>query len=65
MREFCLFSQPLFDIDPEDVKVQLRRCSTSTDTDRDLEGGLADAAANQRHGGLAAVLNSLGGKLGE
>jgi len=65
---------PRFDIDPEDVKVQLRRGSAS-DNDKDLESGLAVAKHHQPRsstsarrrsgsGGLAAVLNSLGEKFG-
>ena len=76
----ALFFQPRFDLDPEDVKVQLRRGSAPLeDNDKDLESGLAltakthrssssSASARQKAvggGGLAAVLNSLGEKLGE
>ena len=72
-----LFFQPRFDLDPEDVKVQLRRGSAPLeDNDKDLESGLAkthrsslsSASARQKAGGgggIAAVLNSLGEKLGE
>ena len=72
-----LFFQPRFDLDPEDVKVQLRRGSApAEDNDKDLESGLAkthrsslsSASARQKAGGgggIAAVLNSLGEKLGE
>ena len=75
-----LFFQPRFHLDPEDVKVQLRRGSAPLeDIDKDLESGLAkthrasSASARQKAvgggggggGGIAAVLNSLGAKLGE
>ena len=76
-----LFFQPRFDLDPEDVKVQLRRGSApAEDNDKDLESGLAPTAKTHRSslssasarqkaggggGGIAAVLNSLGEKLGE